>query len=62
MFPIGDDNSARRLVPVVMYTLITINVLFFLVKLIAGDDFVTLRAFAPSRFMADPETGGCSVA
>lgn len=54
MFPIGDDNSARRLVPVVTYTLIAINVLFFIVELIAGDDFITAWSFVPSRFVSDP--------
>ena len=34
MFPIGDDNSARRLVPYITYALIALNVLFFLVELV----------------------------
>lgn len=54
MFPIGDDNSTRRLQPVVTYALIAINVLFFIVELIAGDAFITAWSFVPSRFMADP--------
>ena len=29
MFPIGDDDSARRTIPVVTYGLIALNVLFF---------------------------------
>jgi membrane associated rhomboid family serine protease len=32
-FPIGDDNTERRLTPVVTYTLIAINVLVFLYQL-----------------------------
>jgi hypothetical protein len=40
MFPIGDDNSARRSVPVVTYVLIVLNLLFFLVELSGGDAFV----------------------
>jgi membrane associated rhomboid family serine protease len=36
MFPIGDDNSARRLQPVVTYALIAVNVLFFLVEVTGG--------------------------
>jgi len=32
MFPIGDDDSARRVVPAVTYALIVINVLFFFVN------------------------------
>lgn len=40
MFPIGDDDSARRSVPVVTYVLIAINVLFFFVELSGGDPFI----------------------
>lgn len=54
MFPVGDDNSARRLTPVVTYALIALNVLFFLVELIGGDAFIVAWSFVPSRFMADP--------
>jgi membrane associated rhomboid family serine protease len=53
MFPIGDDNSARRLQPVVTYALIALNILFFIVELIGGDAFITAWSFVPSRFMAD---------
>ena len=54
MFPIGDDNSARRLVPLVTYALIVLNVLFFLVELNGGDAFIMQWAFVPSRFLANP--------
>lgn len=54
MFPIGDDNSARRNVPWVTYVLIVLNVLFFLVELSGGDAFITQWAFVPSRFLANP--------
>ena len=54
MFPIGDDNSGRRLVPYVTYTLIALNVLLFLVELISGGVFIETWAFVPARFMADP--------
>jgi membrane associated rhomboid family serine protease len=54
MFPIGDDNSTRRIVPVVTYILIVINVVVFLLELSAGDPFVVQWAFVPSRFLADP--------
>jgi membrane associated rhomboid family serine protease len=54
MFPIGDDNSGRRLVPYVTYVLIALNVLFFLVELAGGDAFIGAWAFIPSRFLADP--------
>lgn len=54
MFPIGDDNSARRIVPVVTYILIALNLLFFFVELSGGDDFIMKWAFVPSRFLANP--------
>lgn len=54
MFPIGDDNSSRRSVPVVTYILIVLNVLFFLVELSGGDTFIMQWAFVPSRFLSNP--------
>jgi len=54
MFPIGDDDSARRTVPLVTYALIVVNVLFFFVELSAGDPFIMRWAFVPSRFIASP--------
>ena len=54
MFPIGDDNSARRTVPMVTYALIVLNILFFFVELSGGDAFIMQWAFVPSRFMANP--------
>lgn len=54
MFPIGDDNSARRTVPLVTYALIVINVIFFFVELSGGDAFIQKWAFVPSRFLANP--------
>jgi len=54
MFPIGDDNSARRTVPLVTYALIALNVLFFIVELTGGDAFIQKWAFVPSRFLANP--------
>ena len=54
MLPIGDDNSARRSVPVVTYILIALNVLFFFVELSSSEAFIIKWAFVPSRFMADP--------
>ncbi len=54
MLPIGDDDSARRSVPLVTYALIAVNVLFFLVELIGGDAFIMKWAFVPSRFLANP--------
>jgi len=54
MLPIGDDDSGRRIVPLVTYVLIVLNVLFFLVELSGGDAFIMKWAFVPSRFLANP--------
>jgi membrane associated rhomboid family serine protease len=54
MIPIGDDDSARRLTPVVTYVLIALNALVFLLELNNGDAFIQRWAFVPSRFLADP--------
>src|SRR5512144_300974 len=54
MFPIGDDDSSRRSVPLVTYTLIALNVLFFFVELSGGDAFIGKWAFVPGRFLANP--------
>jgi membrane associated rhomboid family serine protease len=54
MIPIGDDDSARRTVPVVTYGLIAVNVLFFVIELASGDAFIEKWAFVPSRFLANP--------
>jgi len=54
MFPIGDDNSGRRTVPLVTYALVALNVLFFFVELSGGDAFIGKWAFVPSRFLANP--------
>jgi membrane associated rhomboid family serine protease len=54
MLPIGDDDSARRTVPLVTYGLIVLNVLFFIVELAGGDAFIGKWAFVPSRFLANP--------
>ncbi len=54
MFPIGDDNSARRTVPVVTYVFIVINVLVFLMELSAGDAFIQRWSVVPARLLANP--------
>jgi membrane associated rhomboid family serine protease len=54
MFPIGDDNTARRSLPVVTYALIAANVVFFLVELNGGQAFIQQWAFIPRRFTQDP--------
>ena len=54
MMPLGDDNSGRRITPIVTYVLIAINVLVFFLELNNGEDFIQRWAFVPSRFLADP--------
>jgi membrane associated rhomboid family serine protease len=54
MFPIGDDDSSRRTVPLVTYALIALNVLFFFVEQSGGDSFILRWAFVPRRFSANP--------
>ena len=54
MLPIGDDNSSRRIVPLVTYALLALNILFFFVQLSGGDEFIMKWAFVPSRFLANP--------
>jgi membrane associated rhomboid family serine protease len=54
MFPIGDDDSSRRTVPLVTYGLIALNVLFFFIELNGGDAFIQQWAFVPRRFLANP--------
>ncbi|HEX9840268.1 MAG TPA: rhomboid family intramembrane serine protease [Anaerolineales bacterium] len=54
MIPIGDDNSTRRLTPVVTYVLIALNALVFFLELNSGDAFIERWAFVPSRFLANP--------
>jgi membrane associated rhomboid family serine protease len=54
MFPIGDDDSSRRTVPLVTYVLIALNLLFFFVEQSGGDRFVLQWAFVPRRFLANP--------
>ncbi len=54
MFPIGDDNSARRTVPVVTYMLILLNVLVFLLELTAGEPFIVQWSVVPRRLLSNP--------
>lgn len=54
MFPIGDDNSSRRTIPVVTYALIALNLIFFFAELNGGDSFIQQWAFVPRRFLANP--------
>jgi len=54
MFPIGDDNEARRSIPVVTFVLIALNVAFFFIQLNGGETFLRQWAFVPARFAQDP--------
>jgi membrane associated rhomboid family serine protease len=61
MFPIGDDNTQERTFPVVTYVLIALNVLFFLVELGGGDQFIKQWAFIPARFSAAPASAAVTI-
>jgi membrane associated rhomboid family serine protease len=54
MFPIGDDNTARRTVPWITYGLIALNVVVFLMELWGGEPFIQAWAFIPARFLSNP--------
>lgn len=54
MFPIGDDDSQVRISPIVTTALIVVNVLFFLIELNGGNEFIQRWSFIPSRFAEDP--------
>ena len=54
MIPIGDDNSQRRLGPVVTWLLVLANVGVFFLELAGGDGFITMWSFIPARFSQDP--------
>jgi membrane associated rhomboid family serine protease len=56
MFPIGDDDSSQRSVPIVTYVLIVLNVLFFFVELNGGDPFIERWSVVPRRLVANPGT------
>jgi membrane associated rhomboid family serine protease len=54
MFPIGDDDTSRRTVPVVTYALIVLNVLFFFIELSGGESFIQQWSVVPRRLVANP--------
>lgn len=54
MFPIGDDDTSRRTIPLVTYALVILNVIFFIIELSGGESFIGKWAFVPSRFLANP--------
>jgi membrane associated rhomboid family serine protease len=61
MFPIGDDNSARRSTPYVTYALVAANVLVFFLELNNGNAFIQEWAFVPARFSANPSASVVTV-
>lgn len=52
--PLGDDNSLRKTTPIITYILIILNVLFFLLEISSGEEFIKQWAFIPQRFTAAP--------
>jgi len=54
MLPISDDNSSRRRFPVITYALVIVNVLFFMLELLGGEQFIINWALVPSRFFSNP--------
>ena len=54
MFPIGDDDSAERTVPVVTYALIALNVLVFFLELSGGEPFIERWSVVPRRLTQNP--------
>lgn len=54
MLPIGDDNSQRRLFPVVTYGLVAVNIFSFLLELGGGDAFIYQWSLVPVRFLSNP--------
>lgn len=54
MMPIGDDNRGRRIVPLVTYGLVAINVVVFVVELLQPypDDFIIRWGAIPAEIMA----------
>jgi membrane associated rhomboid family serine protease len=54
MFPIGDDDSAERTVPVVTYALIALNVLVFFLELSGGEPFIEHWSVVPRRLTQNP--------
>ena len=54
MFPIGDDNTGRKIVPIVTYALVALNVFVFFIEIQGGNPFIMKWSFVPSRFLENP--------
>jgi membrane associated rhomboid family serine protease len=50
MLPIGDDNSQRRLFPVVTWMIVALNIIVFFLELSGGDNFIYAWSFIPADF------------
>jgi membrane associated rhomboid family serine protease len=54
LFPIGDDNSSRRTVPVVTYGLIALNFIVFFLEMSQGEPFIRQWSVAPRQLVNNP--------
>ena len=54
LFPIGDNNSSRRAVPVVTYGLIALNVLVFFIEMNQGEPIIRRWSVTPRQLVANP--------
>jgi len=54
LFPIGDDNTGRRTVPMMTYGLIALNVIFFFVEMSGGEPFIRQWSVVPRRLVENP--------
>lgn len=63
MFPIGDDNSDRRIQPIVNYSFIGINILVFLLlqQLGSNDAFTNAFALVPKEITSGVDLTGVQV-
>jgi membrane associated rhomboid family serine protease len=54
LFPIGDDTSSKRTVPVVTYGLIALNALVFFMEMSQGEPFIRRWSVVPRHLAANP--------
>jgi membrane associated rhomboid family serine protease len=52
----GDDDNRLRIIPIVTYLLVALNIIVFLIELISDEAFIVQWAFVPTRFLANPTT------
>ena len=58
LFPIGDDNSKRTIVPYVTWGLIAANILVFVYELAAGDAFINGYSVIPREIVTGTDLVG----